>query len=212
MANPYDRSVSVINTTSNTVSFSIENICTFPQCTAITPDGLHAYVTCSLSDEVKVIKTTDNTILTTVDVGSIPAGIAIRADGQYAYVANFQDSTVSVINTTSNQVNFTIHVPGARVCGIAITPVKVPLPYINPTAKPTNVPTTEPTRAPTEAPTSVLTTGGIIGLSFGGAAFVVLLGVGGYLIVRHLKKKEEDPAELNNLISPLSIQQKMVFL
>jgi hypothetical protein len=53
-------------------------------------------------------------------------------------------------------------------------------------------------------------TGLIIGLSCG-AGFIVVLGVGGYLTYRWLKK-EEEPRELHGLINPLSTQQKMTLL
>ncbi|MEV6183330.1 YncE family protein, partial [Streptomyces sp. NPDC052015] len=44
---------------------------------AITPDGSHAYVTNSASDDVSVIDTATNTVTTTIPVGDSPVGVAI---------------------------------------------------------------------------------------------------------------------------------------
>jgi hypothetical protein len=76
----------------------------------------------------------------------------------------------------------------------------------------TSVPTSTPNDTPTHAPTKKEDTGLIIGLSCGGFVFITLLGVGGYLTSRWLKKKEEEPSESNSLLNPLSVQQKMIFL
>ena len=180
-------SISVINTSSNAV------IATLPlgrnnyvdDDIAITPNGLYVYVTNRYNKSVIVIDTTNNTVLTTIGVDDPSGGIVVTPDGLYVYVLDLYSLTV--INTTSNAVVAKISLK-MRFGGIAITPTKIPIPK-------------------TENNTAF-----IIGLSCGGGAFIILLGAGVYLIARQLKKKEEEPAELNSLINPLSIQQKMVFI
>ncbi|MCK7628247.1 hypothetical protein MUU72_35085, partial [Streptomyces sp. RS10V-4] len=66
---------------------------------AITPDGLHAYVTNEGSNNVSVIDTGSLTVTATVPVGTTPFWVAITADGLHAYVTNASDGTVSVIDT-----------------------------------------------------------------------------------------------------------------
>jgi YVTN family beta-propeller protein len=240
-----DKTVSVINTTSNAVIATV-NLASVsdPNFVAITPNGLYTYV--AGYEGIAVIETTNNTVLTTIGVGNPPSGITINPDGLYAYVANSRNNSISVINTTSNAVIATSNFNGSfDLYGIAITPDKIPIPTKAPTTAPTpptrapthtptrsptpptNVPTSTPTIAPTRAPTSTPThpptgtptnaptkkedIGLIVGLSCGGAVFITLLGVGGYLTHRCLKKKEAPP-ESNSLINPLSKQQQMVFL
>ena len=71
-----------------------------PPATAMTP--LYAYVTNGMSNNVSVIDTSTNKVVTSVPVGSGPDGIAITPDGSYAYVANSGSNNVSVINTSTN--------------------------------------------------------------------------------------------------------------
>jgi YVTN family beta-propeller protein len=80
-----------------------------------------AYVTNLGSDDVSVIDTYTNTVLTTIPVGTNPAGVAVTPDGAFAYVANRGSGTVSVIDTTFDAEVTAIDVgPGPQ--GIAITP------------------------------------------------------------------------------------------
>ncbi|MFD5430272.1 YncE family protein, partial [Streptomyces sp. NPDC127084] len=80
-----------------------------------------AYVTNLDSDNVSVINTTDNTVLTTIPVGTGPRGVAISPDGARAYVTNQGSNNVSVINTTDNTVLTTIPV-GTQPLGVAVSP------------------------------------------------------------------------------------------
>ncbi|MFF9650553.1 Ig-like domain repeat protein [Streptomyces sp. NPDC014622] len=110
--------VSVIDTSSNTVTTTIA-VGSVPFGVAITPDGLHAYVTNSGSNDVSVIDTSSNIVTTAVPVGSLPLGVAIT--GTSAYVANNGDGTVSLINTGTNTVTATVSV-GAAPVGVAASP------------------------------------------------------------------------------------------
>ena len=179
--------ISVINTTSNTVIAKLLWKDVAARAIAITPNGLYAYVTCS-DNSVRVIETRNNTVLTKIDAGSSLREIAITPDGLYAYVVDMS-SFIFVINTTSNAVITRINLDkGWSYGGIAITPTKIPI------------------------PTTEKDTGFIIGLSCGGGAFIILLGVGAYFTAMQLRKKEEGPSELNSLIDPLSTEQKMILI
>ena len=74
---------------------------------AVTPDGTKAYVT--VSKNVTIINTADNTVITSVDTGSKVLGISVTPDGKKVYAANYGDTsnpgnTVSVIDTEKNIV------------------------------------------------------------------------------------------------------------
>jgi YVTN family beta-propeller protein len=73
------------------------------------------------SDNVSVIRASDNTVVATVPVGQAPIGVAATPDGGFVYVTNFGSSNVSVIRTVDNTVVATVAV-AANASGIAITP------------------------------------------------------------------------------------------
>lgn len=80
-----------------------------------------AYVTNFFSDTVSVINTTNNTLVTTIPVGSHPIAVATTPDAARVYVANQNSANVSVINTATNAVIATVAV-GIGPSGVAITP------------------------------------------------------------------------------------------
>jgi YVTN family beta-propeller protein len=121
----------------------------FPFGAAVTPDGLHVYVTNMEGNTVSVIDTAKKAIVNTITVGIQPGGVAVTSDGLHVYVAkqtvvkaivvgevhwqiaitpdsrqayltNVQGNTVSVIDTTSLSVVNTIPA-GTSPTGIAIT-------------------------------------------------------------------------------------------
>ncbi len=130
VANFYSDSVSVIDTSTNTVvatvavpSINSENTQgSRPVAVAITPDGTRAYVTANYDDTVSVIDTGTNTVVATVVVGNSPYGVAITPDGTRAYVVNSFDGTVSVIDTSTNTVVATVGGLASTPYGVAITP------------------------------------------------------------------------------------------
>src|SRR5438270_563861 len=87
--------VSVIDTTTNTVIGSAIPVGSTPVGVAITPDGSKVYVT-NLNDKtVSVIATaTDTVIGSPIPVGNQPFGAAVTPDGSKVYVANQSDNTV----------------------------------------------------------------------------------------------------------------------
>ncbi len=65
-----------------------------------------AYVANHGDDNVLVIDTATNTIVTTIDVGHSPLGVAVDPEGRHVYVANQDgpDGNVSIITTADNSV------------------------------------------------------------------------------------------------------------
>ena len=118
VANSASSSVSVIDTTTNTVTATVPvGLC--PTGVAITPDAARVYVTNQCSNSVSVIDTASNAVVATIGVGSIPVGVAIAPNGTRAYVANadYSANSVSVIDTASNTLIATgRHSPASMGC------------------------------------------------------------------------------------------------
>lgn len=125
--------VRVVDLLTNTIIGSPITVGLAPAALAITPDGAYVYVA-NYTDgnagtgTVSVIRTSDNTVTTTIPGFSGPFGIAITPDGQYVYVTNFGSNnfapigtTVSVISTATNSIVATIQL-AIQPSGIAITP------------------------------------------------------------------------------------------
>jgi len=101
----------VIDTDPSTVEIDPITVGNEPAGISMTPDGKYVYVINSGDDvaddvtgdstgdgTVSVIRTCDNTLVDTIQVGKQPyGGIAVSPDGMFVYVGNFEDGTVSVI-------------------------------------------------------------------------------------------------------------------
>jgi YVTN family beta-propeller protein len=111
VANQGNSTVSVINTTTNTVTATVP-VGNSPVGVAVSPDGTNVYVTNNGANTVSVISTTTNTATATVNVGSgsDPLGVAVTPNGANVYVANGGIGTVSVINTATNTVTAPVNV------------------------------------------------------------------------------------------------------
>jgi YVTN family beta-propeller protein len=72
---------------------------------------------------VSVIKTSNNTVVATVPVGTAPDRLAITSNGSDAYVANSGSDSVSVISTSTNRVVATVAIGDTSngPSGVAIT-------------------------------------------------------------------------------------------
>ena len=119
VTNTCNNTVSVIDTTTNTVIDSIM-VGVAPFGVAVTPDGTRVYVTSLLNGGVSVIDTATNTVITTIPVGAFLGGLAITSDGERVYVLQ-RVGIVSVIDTATNTVVANIPV-GSGAFDIAITP------------------------------------------------------------------------------------------
>ncbi|TMI83029.1 MAG: hypothetical protein E6H03_04515, partial [Bacillati bacterium ANGP1] len=64
-----------------------------------------AYITDTWSNDLYIIDTATNTVVTTAAVGVDPFGVAATPDGSRVYVANSSDNTVSVIDTATDTVS-----------------------------------------------------------------------------------------------------------
>ena len=78
-----------------------------PQYLAFAPDGRRLYVSVFNDpdrsiNEVAVLDTQTNSVITTVPVGTRPYALAVRPDGAEIYVPNHDSGTVSVIETSTN--------------------------------------------------------------------------------------------------------------
>ncbi|MEW6735516.1 MAG: YncE family protein [Acidobacteriota bacterium] len=110
VSNTGSSTVSVINTSSNTVIANISVAGGGLQGIAVSPDNSRVYVVSSNSNSVAVINTTSLTVVGTITVGPSPIGVTFNASGTLAYVTNFSGPSVSVINVSSSSVIATITV------------------------------------------------------------------------------------------------------
>jgi YVTN family beta-propeller protein len=101
VTNAGDDTVSLVDTTSNTVSSTIP-VGKSPQGIVVTPDGAKVYVVNGLGNSLTVLNTATKQAVTTIPVGSEPQAIALAPDGKTAYVTNFNDNSISVVNTDTD--------------------------------------------------------------------------------------------------------------
>jgi YVTN family beta-propeller protein len=85
------------------------------------PTRTYAYIANPSSNNVSVIDTATNTLISTVDVGQFPLGIAVTPDGKKVYVANSNSNNISVIGAATKTVTVTINA-GNTPRGVAVTP------------------------------------------------------------------------------------------
>jgi len=123
VANAVSNTVSVIDTTNNTVIETIsgfQNPSSFHHGVAITPDGRYVYVTnVTSANALSIIDTTTNTMIDTLEVGRYPGPLAIAPDGAYAYVG--ASNRLSGIDVTTRVVEATL-LEGTNPGCLAITP------------------------------------------------------------------------------------------
>ncbi len=120
VANTGSSTVSVIDTTTNTILDSVA-VGSIPWGVAVNPAANRVYVTNRDSNTVSVIDTTTNTVVATVGVDVAPYGVAVDPAANRAYVANFVGHTVSVIDTTTNTVVASVPVADGPI-GVAVNP------------------------------------------------------------------------------------------
>jgi YVTN family beta-propeller protein len=110
VANQFGSSVSVIDTTSNSVVATIP-VGVQPTGIGVTQDGSRVYVADSVAGAVWMIDAASNTpVGGPIFVGGNPQDLVISPDGSKVYVSNFNSQSVSVIETPSNTVQATIAV------------------------------------------------------------------------------------------------------
>src|SRR5690349_1439496 len=107
-----DRSVTVVDTTTNTHIATIQNaFCTLlgPGGLAVSPDGSRVYATAAPTSagRVAIIDTTTNKVLDNISIGRSTTGVALSSDGAQLYVSN-SDGTLAVIETATKNVAATV--------------------------------------------------------------------------------------------------------
>ena len=71
LSNSYDNTVSVIQTSDNTVTTTVD-VGEWPYGVAVSPDGEYIYVANGGDDTVSIIRTSDNTVTASITVGAHP--------------------------------------------------------------------------------------------------------------------------------------------
>ena len=118
--NEYDNTVSVIDTSNDTVVATISVLGNYADGVAVSPDGTVVYVA-SESGVVNVIDAATNTVASTISVGGGADFVAFSPDGSRAYVTHYGGNSVAVVDTASNSVVANITV-GSGSYAVAITP------------------------------------------------------------------------------------------
>jgi YVTN family beta-propeller protein len=118
ITNSSSNSVSVIDTSTNTVAATIP-VGNGPSGVAVNSAGTRAYVVNTTDDTISVINTSTNTVIATITVGLGPVGVAVNTAGTKLYVANSISNTVSVIDTSTNTIITDIAV-GTTPRGVAV--------------------------------------------------------------------------------------------
>lgn len=121
VTNGIDHTVSVIDTSSNTVVANIDPVAgvTFTEGIVFTPNGLFAYVTSVYM--VVVVDTTSHSVVDLIAVPSRPRDVTITPDGRLVYATADLSSQVSIIETATNTLVATVDV-GDRPLDVAMTP------------------------------------------------------------------------------------------
>lgn len=74
----------------------------YPQNVAVSPDGLHVYVTAQNSSSISVVSTITNTLTRTISLGFLPVGIAVSPDSSTIFVVDYFGKRVVAITTTGS--------------------------------------------------------------------------------------------------------------
>jgi YVTN family beta-propeller protein len=120
ITNSLSSTVSVIDTTSNTVVATI-GVGLGPAGVAVNLAGTRVFVSNLVSNNLSVIDTATNAVIATTPVGASPGGVAVNALGTRVYVANADSNSISVIDTATNAVVATVAV-GMYPIGVAVSP------------------------------------------------------------------------------------------
>jgi len=111
VANSGDKSISVIDTTNNSVVATITtDVGIGPQGVAVNAAANRVYLTNTGSNTVSVIDTASNTVVATIPVGTLPQGVAVNPATNRAYITTSGNSALTVINTASNEIVATLGV------------------------------------------------------------------------------------------------------
>ncbi len=106
--------IAEIDTTSDTISGSIDTSPDYQESVVVSPDGKTLYVDptsggLAPGNTLEALSSTDGSVVhPTITVGNTPAFASISPDGSRVYTLNFLDGTVSVVDTQSWSVLATV--------------------------------------------------------------------------------------------------------
>jgi YVTN family beta-propeller protein len=127
IANAGSNSVSVLNTTNNTIAKTIAlPRKSKPIGLALSPDGRYLYTADGGSNRVSVLDTRTKRAVASVRVGTQPVSVAVAANGNTVYAANSGSGDVSVIDARTKRVVRSIRT-GRFPSGVAVTPDRASL-------------------------------------------------------------------------------------
>jgi YVTN family beta-propeller protein len=122
IANTGSSTVSVLNTSDNTVAKTIAlPRRSRPVGVAVSPGGRHLYTADGGANRVSVLDTRSGRVAASVPVGTQPLDVAVAPDGKTVYAANSGSGDVSVIDARTNRVARAIPT-GRFPSGVAVTP------------------------------------------------------------------------------------------
>ena len=118
-------SVSIIDSTTNTVTGTVSVSPANPRLGAVTPDNSQLYVSSANNSTLTVIDLATNTVIQTVSLSTNSGGgnVVFTPDGTKAYVQSVNSEFVDVINTSTLEVITAISTAGgSNVSSAVITP------------------------------------------------------------------------------------------
>jgi RHS repeat-associated protein len=121
VANFFDDTVSIVNTSTNTVSTTVA-VGDYPLDLLLTADDGTLYVLNRNDDSISVIDTSTQTVTDTITVGDQPIAMIMTSDESTIFVANNNDDTISAIDTASSAVSTTITSSGRAPQELALLP------------------------------------------------------------------------------------------
>jgi YVTN family beta-propeller protein len=98
------QTVSVIDTSSDSVIASFESGGEMPIRVKFTPDGKEAWISNARSNAISVFDAGTRKQLASIPVGAVPIGIQMSPDGKRAFVANTNDDRITVLDVPRRKV------------------------------------------------------------------------------------------------------------
>ncbi len=108
-ANANGNSVSMVNTTNNTVAATVP-VGSQPSFTYVNPNQHEVYVSCYNQSEIYVLDALTGNVIAKIATGNGPQYMTTNPDGSLLYVLNTGGASVTAINTTTHTVIATIPV------------------------------------------------------------------------------------------------------
>jgi YVTN family beta-propeller protein len=122
IADAGSNSVSVLNTTNNTIARTIAlPRRSKPIGVALSPNGRYLYTADGGSNRVSVLDTRTKRVVASARVGTQPVSVAVAPDGKTVYAANSGSGDVSVIDARTKRIVRSVRT-GRFPSGVAVTP------------------------------------------------------------------------------------------